>query len=348
MRLFHNDYNEMCHPKILAKLNAAAVEPMTSYGVDCHCENAAEMIRKLCGREDVMVHFLLGGTQTNLTVIASALRPYQAVIAPISAHINEHETGAIEATGHKIVLLPEHAGKISAAQVSKFVEEHYGGNGCAAEHMAQPKLVYISQPTELGTLYTLSELETLAVVCKNYGLYLYVDGARLGYGLAADGNDVQISDLARLCDAFYIGGTKQGTMFGEAVVITNPSIAEDFRYMIKQRGGMMAKGWLLGLQFEAMFEDGLYFQSAKQANIFSDQIRRTLRDLGYPLVVESNTNQVFTIMSDSVLDELSKEFMFTEWSRVDENHRMIRFCTSWATTQESTDLLCDKIVELSK
>ena len=347
MRLFHNDYNEMCHPRILAKMTAAACKPMTGYGIDDSCASAASMIRKLCEKDDVAVHFLTGGTQTNLIVIAAALRPHQAVIAPISAHISEHETGAIEASGHKVITLPADAGKVTAAQVSQIVEDHRRGDGPGMEHMAQPKMVYISQPTEMGTLYSLAELEMLSAACKKYGLYLYVDGARLGYGITADGNDVQIPDLARLCDAFYIGGTKLGTMFGEAVVISNPLIAEDFRYMIKQRGGMLAKGWLLGLQFEAMFEDGLYFQIARHANVLADQIRKTLLAIGYPLVVDSNTNQVFTIMPNVLLDKLSKEFMFTEWSRVDDSHRMIRFCTSWATTRENTDLLCQRLKEMT-
>lgn len=321
---------------------------MVGYGTDEVCRSAADRIRKLCGREDASVHFLTGGTQTNLTVLAASLRPHQAVVAPVGAHIDEHETGAIEATGHKVITLPTDDGKLTAQQVEQVMLHHLSGEGPGTEHMPQPKLVYISVPTELGTLYKLSELEALAQTCQKYGLYLYGDGARLGYGLTAAGNDVTMADMCRLFDAFYIGGTKLGTMFGEAVVILNPAIAEDFRYLIKQRGGMLAKGWLMGLQFEAMLEDGLYFRIGKEANAKADRIRTTLQQLGHPMPVDSPTNQVFTVLSDDLLDSLCKDFCITEWGRADETHRMIRFCTSWSTTWEEVQALCEKLVELSK
>lgn len=340
MYLFQCDYNMLCHPKVLQRMHDTAQQAMLGYGNDDACARAADMIRKLCDNANLSVHFLSGGTQTNLTVIAAALRPYQGVLAPFSAHISEHETGAIEATGHKVLTLPATLGKITAQQIDDAVALHYIPTGPGPEHTPQPKMVYISMSTEMGTLYTLDELKAIHSVCKRRNLYLYIDGARLGYALSAVGNDVTLPDLAQLCDAFYIGGTKQGAMFGEAVVIPNPQLAEDFRYMIKRQGGMLAKGWTMGLQFEALLEDGLYFEIARQANEKADRIRSALQKAGIPTPFVSTTNQVFAVMTDEALHELAKEFLFTEWERVDENHRMIRFCTSWSTTDEQVDALC--------
>lgn len=347
MILFQNDYNQACHPQILKKITEYAFTAMPGYGEDPICAHAADLIRKACENNDLSVHFLVGGTQTNLTVIAAALKPYQAVIAPSSGHISEHETGAIEATGHKIIELPSDDGKLRPEQIEQVMLNHFAGNGPGREHTPQPKMVYISDSTEYGTVYSLEELEALGAVCKKYGLYLFLDGARLGYALMAKENNASIADIARICDVFYIGGTKAGTMFGEAVVIRNSILAEDFRYMIKQRGGMLAKGWLLGLQFEALFENGLYFDIGRMANQFADQIRETLVQLNYSLTVDCGTNQVFAVMPDSVLDVLSEEFVFTEMGRVDKMHRTIRFCTSWSTTQEQVDALCCKLKELT-
>lgn len=338
MTYFHNDYHDMCHSAVLAKMAAMCQEPMPGYGEDPCCALAADKIRKACNAENAAVHFLVGGTQTNLTVISAALRPHQAAVGAETAHINVHETGAIEATGHKVIALPTEDGKISAAQVEKIAQLHR--ESADREHMAQPKLVYISNPTELGTIYSLAELEALRDVCKKQGLYLYVDGARLGYGLTARDNDVTLADMARLCDVFYIGGTKCGAMFGEAVVITNDALKEDFRYLIKRHGGMLAKGWQLGLQFDALFENDLYFNICAQANRLADRIRDTLKELQVPALANCTTNQIFPILPDVCLDKLSKEFTFTEMHRVDENHRAIRFCTSWATTEESVEALC--------
>lgn len=346
MIYFHNDYSEGCHPKVMEKLILTNSEQTPGYGTDDYCRKAADVIRKLCENNDLAVHFLVGGTQTNLTVIDAALRPHQGVLGAVSAHINVHETGAVEATGHKVLSVPSDDGKITAQQVQTVVEQHWGDD--SFEHMAQPKMVYISNPTEYGTLYTLRELEALSEVCRKNGLYLFLDGARLGYGLAAQGNDVTMADLARLCDVFYIGGTKVGALFGEAVVISNPMLAQDFRYLIKQHGGMLAKGRLLGIQFLALLEDGLYFEIAAEAVRLADQLRRTLKSVGYPFLVECNTNQLFPIMPDAVLDKLSETFMFTEMERIDSQHRAVRFCTSWATTQENMDALCEKVISLSK
>ena len=345
MIYFHNDYSEGCHAKVLGKLIATNLEQTPGYGEDHYCAQAAALIRKACGRDDLAVHFLVGGTQANLTVIAAALRPHQAALCAASGHINVHETGAVEATGHKVIGVPSGDGKITAAQVRAAVETHRASG--SFEHEAQPKLVYISTPTELGTLYTLSELEALSAACKEFGLYLFVDGARLGYGLAAAENDVTLPDLARLCDVFYIGGTKVGALFGEAVVITNPALKEDFRYLIKQRGGMLAKGRLLGVQFAALFEDNLYFELGTHAVHLANQIRDTLNGLGVSYLVPGTTNQIFPILPDAFLDELAKNFMFTEMERVDENHRAVRFCTSWASTQENVDALCHELERIA-
>lgn len=345
MIYFHNDYSEGCHAKILERLIATNLEQTPGYGEDHHCAYAADLICKLCGRDDLAVHFLVGGTQANLTVIAAALRPHQAALGAASAHINVHETGAVEATGHKVLSVPSADGKITAQQVRSVVEAHRASG--SFEHEAQPKLVYISNPTELGTLYRLAEMEALADTCHELGLYLFMDGARLGYGLVAQDNDVSMSDIARLCDVFYIGGTKVGALFGEAVVISNPAIKEDFRYLIKQHGGMLAKGRLLGIQFAALLEDGLYIEISRQAVKFADQIRDTLNRIGASYLIPGTTNQIFPILSDDFLNELAKNFMFTEMERVDETHRAVRFCTSWASTQENVDALCREIERIA-
>ncbi len=338
MILFHNDYSEGCHERILMRLQETNLEQTPGYGEDEYCAMAAEKIRALCQKEDADVHFLVGGTQANLTVIDAALRPYQGVICAETAHIHVHETGAVEATGHKVLAVPSSDGKLTASQVERVVIDQR--NSGAAEHMVMPKMVYISNPTELGTLYTLEELDSLSAVCRRYGLYLFLDGARLGYGLAARGNDVSMADLARLCDVFYIGGTKMGALFGEAVVIGNAALKEDFRYLIKQHGGMLAKGRLLGLQFDTLLTDGLYFRLAAWADRLADQIRGVLQERKCPMLVCSTTNQIFPVLPDTVLTKLAQEFTFSEGKRVDDTHRAVRFCTSWATTQENADALC--------
>ena len=346
MIYFHNDYSEGCHESVLKLLNESNLEQTDGYGIDPYCSRAADKIRKLCGNENLAVHFQVGGTQAHLTVIDAALRPHQAALGAESAHINVHETGAVEATGHKVMSVPSADGKITAEQVKHAVEAHYAS--ASFEHTTQPKLVYISNPTELGTIYQLAELEALSAVCREKGLYLFMDGARLGYGLTAKGNDVTLADIARLCDVFYIGGTKVGALFGEAVVISNPTIAEDFLYMIKQHGGMLAKGRLLGIQFDALMTDNVYFDIAKRANSLADRIRDTLDSLGYTYVVPTTSNQIFPILPDKLLDELGKSFAFSEMDRIDENSRSVRFCTSWATKEENVDALCEKLRELSK
>ena len=346
MYMFHNDYNECCHPYLMEKMLKMQSVQMESYGLDVCCEAAAARIRKLCCNDELAVHFLVGGTQTNLTVISAALRPHQAVLCAQTGHINVHETGAIEATGHKVVALMSLDGKLTADQIEEAACEQLRDEN--AEHVAQLKLVYISNSTELGTVYTHAELKDISAVCRQYGFYLFMDGARLSYALTTENCDVTLADLARFCDVFSLGGTKCGAMFGEAVVISNPAISDDFRYLIKQRGGMLAKGWLLGLQFDALLENNLYFEIAYRANKFADQIRETLEDLGYPQLILNNTNQVFPILPNTLLKRLSQDFSFTHQKNVDDGHSAVRFCTSWATSQQSVDALCEALRVLSE
>ena len=345
MIYFNNDYSEGCHPKLLHRLTETNLEQTPGYGTDCYCKAAADKIRTACGNNSLSVHFLVGGTQTNLTVIDAALRPHQGVLCASTGHIHVHETGAVEATGHKVLTLDTKDGKISADQIRAVVASHRADE--AMEHTVQPKMVYISNPSELGTVYSRKELTGISNACRELGLYLFLDGARLGYGLTAAGNDLTLADLAALCDVFYIGGTKVGALFGEAVVISHPALAEDFRYLIKQHGGMLAKGRLLGVQFDTLFTDDLYFEITKSANRLADQLRDTLQELGHPLFVPGTTNQVFAILPDKLLTELADSFSFTEQQRVDETHRAVRFCTSWATTQAQMDALCNTLKILS-
>jgi threonine aldolase len=340
---FNCDYNEGAHERILKKLAETNLEQTPGYGEDHYCLEAADIIRKLCKKEDAAVHFLVGGTQTNLTVISSALRPYQGVVGAVSAHVNVHETGAIEATGHKVIALPSEDGKITAEQVEKLWLAHITDD--SFEHMVQPKMVYISHPTELGTLYKKAELEELYRVCRKYGLYLFVDGARLGYGLAATGNDIDLADLADNCDVFYIGGTKVGALFGEAVVITNPDLKKDFRYYIKQKGGMLAKGRLLGIQFGELLRDGLYMELGAHADRLADSIREALEKKGYPFLVYNTTNQIFPILPDSLIEKWKEKYACSYQERVDETHSAVRICTSWATKEEQAEALIKDISE---
>ena len=345
MLYFNNDYAEGCHQSILDALVNTNMEQTLGYGEDDYCAAAREKIRKACGNDKLAVHFLVGGTQTNLTVIDAALRPHQGALCASSGHIHVHETGAVEATGHKVLALPSEDGKITARQVEQAVLAHRADG--AFEHIVQPKLVYISNPTELGTLYTKQELEELSATCQKLGLYLFLDGARLGYGLMAKSNDLTMADIARLCDVFYIGGTKVGALFGEAVVIRNPALAEDFRYIIKQHGGMLAKGRLLGVQFDTLFTDDLYYKISAHADAMADKLRDTLAEIGVPLLVPGTTNQVFAILPDKALEELAKTVTFCEQERVSDTHRAVRFCTSWATKEENVDILCRTLQELA-
>ena len=342
---FNNDYSQSCHEAVLNYISGSFCEQNAGYGLDDYCVRASELIKKQCENENIAVHFLVGGTQANLVLISAALRPYQAVIAAESAHIHVHETGAIESVGHKIITLPSQDGKISSNQVREVVLNHR--NNADAEHTVQPKMVFISNPTEYGTLYSLEQLRNLSNTCRVLGLILYMDGARLGYGLASKENDITLKDLARLCDAFYIGGTKVGALFGEAMVISDSGLAEDFRYIIKQRGAMLAKGWLLGMQFCALFEKGLYLEIASSANRYADQIRNCFDELGYKLFISGSTNQIFVILPDALLSYLSEDFSYCYWERYDHTHSVVRFCTSWATNESDVRALCDKLIKLT-
>lgn len=341
---FESDYAEGAHKRILNRLIETNDEQTPGYGMDDHCEKARAYIRKACNVENADVHFLVGGTQANTTIISSILRPHQGAVTAITGHIVGHETGAIEATGHKVLTLPSDDGKIRAEQVKELYDAHW--NDVTHEHMVQPGLVYISHPTENGTTYSKSELEQLSKVCRESGLPLVMDGARLGYGLVSKDNDLSLADIARLCDVFYIGGTKVGALFGEAVVIINDELKKDFRYMIKQKGGLLAKGRLLGIQFETLFEDGLYYEISKHAVELAMMIREAFVEKGYSLRYDSKTNQQFPILPNDVLLKLGKKYSFSFWEKVDATQSVVRFCTSWATKKENVEMLIEDIRKL--
>ena len=334
---FNCDYLEGAHPRILEKLVETNFVQTPGYGEDEYCERAREIIRKKVGVEDAYVQFLVGGTQTNLTVIASVLRPYQGVISANTGHINVHETGAIESTGHKVLALPSDDGKLTAAQVQEYYDAHWADG--SHEHIVQPGMVYISHPTENGTLYTKAELKALYETCTKLSLPLCLDGARLGYGLMSEGSDITWEDVAAYTDVFYIGGTKVGALFGEAVVITNPSLTKDFRYMIKQKGGMLAKGRLLGIQFQTLLEDGLYEEVAGKAIEQAMRLKEAFLNKGYKLFYDSYTNQQFPIMPNEQLEQLKENYSYEYWTAIDSEYSAVRFCTSWATKDENIDKL---------
>ncbi len=335
--LFLCDYSEGCHPNILKALEETNFEQTPGYSTDYHSAHAREMIKEACQAPDAEVHFLVGGTQTNTTVIAALLRPHQGVLCATNGHVNVHETGAIESTGHKVLPLEASNGKISADQIRDYCKAHFADENF--EHVVQPGMVYISHPTEYGTLYTASELEAISIVCHEYNLPLFVDGARLGYGLAAEGTDVTLPLLAKYADVFYIGGTKVGALFGEAVVFTNKAIAKDFRYIIKQRGGMLAKGRLLGIQFEELMKDDLYTKLGAHANKLAYRVRDIFEAAGYDMLFDSPTNQQFPILPDEDYEVIRKTSEGEFWERVDDTHSAVRFCTSWCTSDEAVDRL---------
>ena len=341
---FQCDYNEGAHPLIMQRLCETNMEQTVGYGEDRYCEEARALIKKACEREDVDVHLLVGGTQTNTTVISHTLRPYQGVLTAVSGHINVHETGAIEATGHKVLAITSEDGKLTALQIEEAMQAHLNEDG--PEHMVQPGMVYISFPTEVGTVYNCAELQEISEVCHKYSLPLFVDGARLGYGLCSPESDITLPQLAKLADVFYIGGTKVGALFGEAVVITNEALKRDFRYSIKRHGGMLAKGRLLGIQFATLFTDNLYLKIAQHAIDEAMRIKEVLKKKGVAFLMDSPTNQQFPIFSNAQLEILTKEFLFSIWQRIDEEHTAVRICTSWATESENADKLISAIEQL--
>lgn len=338
---FNCDYSEGAHPRVLDKLIRTNFEQTAGYGEDPYCRLAAQMIKDRCNRPDADVHFFVGGTQTNLTVISAALRPHQGAVSAHTGHINVHESGAIEATGHKVLSVPSHDGKLTAGQIQRVYEEHYGDLN--HQHMVQPKLVYISNPTEIGSVYSKTELTAISETCRKNDLILYLDGARLGYALCAEGNDLDLPAIAELCDAFYIGGTKIGLLFGEALVICNPKLKEDFRYIMKQKGSILAKGRLLGLQFIALFEDDLYFEISRHANRMARLIKEACIRKRYSFLVPSNSNQQFPIMPGEVINKLALNYVFEYWQQVDDKSSAVRFCTSWATELKAVQQLIAEI-----
>lgn len=340
---FRNDYAQGAHEQVLGALAGLAGQGFSGYGEDDLCRAAQERVRRLTGQPGAALYFLSGGTQANLTVIASMLRPHQGVVAADTAHIAAHETGAIEATGHKVLTLPHRDGKVNPDDIERMVAAHYADD--SFEHTVQPGMVYISNTTELGSIYTARELEGISRVCRARGLPLYLDGARLGYALASEGNDLTLAKVAALCDAFTIGLTKQGALFGEAVVIVNPALQKDFRYIIKQRGGMLAKGWLMGAQFEALMTDDLYGRLSRHAVGLAMRLKHGLREMGVPSLSDSPSNQQFPILPNDVIDALRRQFAFHAIEVVDERHTGVRFCTSWYTNPADVETLLAALAE---
>ena len=326
------DYSEGAHPEVLARLVETNMEKVPGYGNDHFCESARAKIREACACPDAAVHFLVGGTQVNAVAIDSILAPYQGVVAATSGHISVHESGAVERLGHKIMTLPAHDGKLDVDEVEALVRAWEDDEN--HDHMVMPGMVYITHPTESGTLYTLRELEAMSALCRDHGLKLYLDGARLAYALGCDANDVSLPDIARLCDAFYIGGTKCGALFGEALVMPDPDLVPHFFSLIKQHGALLAKGRLLGVQFDALFTDGLYGRIGRRANEAAVQVRSMLERNGYQLRLGSQTNQSFVELENSEKARIAQSVDFDFWEKVDDDHTIIRLCVNWATTDE--------------
>ena len=322
---FTNDYSEGAHPKILNALLSTNLEQTEGYGEDCYSVQAISLLQQLIGRTDIDIHLLAGGTQTNLTALSAFLRPHEAAIAAHTGHILVHETGAIEATGHKILSLATNDGKIGPADIQTVLDTH------TDEHMVKPKLVYISNPTEIGTIYTKPELEQLSSFCRERDLYLYIDGARLGSALCVKESGLCLADLGKLVDAFYIGGTKNGALLGEALVICTEALKPEFRFHMKQKGALLAKGRVLGLQFRELFQDNLYFQLAQHANDMAALLRQAIQDAGFAFLTQSPTNQIFPILPHWLIEKLQQNYAFYIWSKVDAEHSAIRLVTSWAT-----------------
>lgn len=336
MLYFASDYQEGCHPSILAKLTATNMESTGGYGQDSYCYSAKEKIRRACQAPEAQIEFFVGGTETNSTVIRALLRPFEGVLAADSGHIAIHEAGAIEAGGHKVLTLPAEDGKLSAAAITAYLDTFY--QDPSHTHMPQPGAIYISQPTEIGTLYSEEELLALRKLCDRANLYLFVDGARLGYALGAPANDVSLPRLAELADVFSIGGTKVGCLFGEALVFPRPFVPHFFTTM-KQSGAVLAKGRLLGVQFDCLFSDGLYEQMGQQGTAMALRLQEGLRAKGYQLLIDSPTNQQFIIVANEQLTALSEKVAYGYWEAVDNEHTAIRLCTAWCTEESDVDAL---------
>lgn len=340
MIYFRSDYSQGAHPKVMDALMRTNMEHTDGYGLDAHCEHAAQMIRELIGISDCEVHMMVGGTPCNVTVIAASLRPYESVIALRSGHAYFHETGGVEGTGHRIVAMDGVNGKLTPELIDQAWEEYQD------EHTPLPRLMYISQPTEIGSIYSKAEMTALAKKCKERDMLFYVDGARLGSALTCKENDLSLKELAALCDAFYIGGTKNGALFGEALVIKNKQINDHFRFMMKRQCGLLAKGRLIGVQFEALLEggeDSIYFTMAAHANRMAEMLREGLAEMQVPFYSDSRTNQVFPILPAGVVRELEKEFFFYEWAPEKDGRIPIRLVTAWGTEEKDVQAFLEKV-----
>ncbi len=338
---FASDYQEGAHPEILKKLCDTNMMKTAGYGTDEFCESAREHIREACQCPRAGVHFLIGGTQTNALMIDCILPSYKGVIAARSGHVSIHEAGAIEYTRHKVLELPDTYGKLSAEQIKQYCQIFYDDGN--QDHMVMPGMVYLSHPTEYGTLYSLEELRCIRQVCNEYNLSLYVDGARLAYALACPENDVTLPDLARLCDAFYIGGTKCGMLLGEAVVIPDPNFIPHFFTLIKQHGALLAKGRILGIQFDTLFADGLYMEVGETAIKAANRMREIFQEHGYTFAFDSPTNQTFLLLENEKMEKLSENLEFSFWEKYNDAHTIVRLATSWATKMEDVERLKDII-----
>lgn len=337
MLSFECDYNHGACREILDRLAAENENAYCGYGADEICKSAKEKIRAACGCPEADVYFAVGGTQTNQLVIDTALANYEGVIAATTGHVSAHEAGAIEFTGHKVLQLPGHEGKIDAGELDVWIKNFWEDD--TTEHMVFPGMVYISYPTEYGTLYTREEMEAISKVCHAHGIPLYLDGARLGYGLMSEACDLTLQDIARLCDIFYIGGTKVGALFGEAIVYTGRKAPAHFVAQTKQHGALLAKGWLLGLQFDTLFTDDLYFSISRHAIRQAKVLKKALKEKGYPFFIDSPTNQIFVILENERLEQLKKEVNCSVWEKYDDAHTVVRFATSWATTDGELEQL---------
>lgn len=337
---FDSDYMEGAHPAILERLVTTNFEQTAGYGEDEYSKSAKEKIKKACKCDDASVYFLVGGTQSNSTVLDALLKSYEGVISAKTGHINTHESGAVEFSGHKVIELEQHEGKIDADVLNEYLKNFFEDSNY--EHMVIPGAVYISYPTEYGTLYTKDELSKISNICRKFDISLFIDGARMGYGIVAKGADITLEYLAQCCDAFYIGGTKVGALFGEAVVIKDSKRISHFKTIIKQHGALLAKGRILGLQFDTLFTDNLYFEIAKHANAMADKLKKAFISKGYRLFLDSTTNQQFVILNNKKIKELENKVTFTFWEKYDETSQVIRFVTSWATKEEDID----KMIEL--
>jgi threonine aldolase len=328
---FQNDYSEGAHPRILEALSNSNMRQSVGYSEDEFCESARAKILEAIGNPQADIHFVSGGTQANQLVLSSFLKPWESVIAVESGHICVHETGAVEATGHKVNIVKGKDGKVTPEEVQAVVDEHY------FEHMVKPRAVYISQSTEIGTIYSAAELRDLYAMCKKLNLILYMDGARLGSALTSRKNDLDLKELCSLVDAFYIGGTKNGALIGEAIVINNPVLKPDFRFGIKQRGALLAKGRILGIQFDELFTGTLYYDLARHANEMAERLTKGIKNLGYGFMTDSPTNQIFPIFPNAVSEELRKNYLFYDWAKIDETNTAVRLVTSWAITEQVVD-----------